>query len=219
MSAVPFLCIVRTWKALQDPNFVTCLETAPARRRASPAPGKRGRKRGPPSSSDSPLEDGASRSRYRRTLEYQQQAASNYGAAADSGDAHGRGGPQRQQNGATMRRDWPCSSSSAPGASQDGGPMTYMRDGGWEDGRRDPCGTNRGRVGAVDQEWSRPAHSIRSHGGMSREGSMFPSEWNGRGRRSSTASTPPNTSAPGGTGVVGATSGPSSSSRWSKFVR
>ncbi|CBN74166.1 conserved unknown protein [Ectocarpus siliculosus] len=206
-------------EALQDPDFVTCLETAPARRRASPTPGKRGRKRGPPSSSDSPTGHGASRLRYRRTLEYQQQAASNYGATADSGDAHGGGDPQRQQNNVTMRRDWPCSSSSAPGANQDGDAMAYMRDGGWEDGRRDPCGTSRVRVGVVEQEWSRPAHSTSGHGGMSRDGSMFPSEWNGRGRRSSTASAPPNSSAPGGTGVVGATSGPSSSSRWSKFVR
>ncbi|CAN0272368.1 unnamed protein product [Ectocarpus sp. 12 AP-2014] len=206
-------------EALQDPNFVTCLETTSAKRRASPTPGKRGRKRGLPSSSDSPLEDEASRSRYRRTLEYQQQAASNNGAAADAGDARGRGGPQWQQNGVTMRRDWPCSSSSAPGASLYGGPMTYLQDGGWEDGRRDPCGTNRGRVGAVDQERSRPAHSASGHGGMSREGSVFTSEWNGRGRRSSTALTPPNSSAPGGTGVVGATRGSSSSLRWSKFVR
>ncbi|CAB1111329.1 unnamed protein product [Ectocarpus sp. CCAP 1310/34] len=206
-------------EALQDPNFVTCLETAPAKRRASPTPGKRRRKCGPPSSSDSPLEDGASRSRYRRTLEYQQQAASNNGAAADAGDARGRGGPQWQQDGVTMRRAWSCSSSSASGASLYGGPMTYTRDGGWEDGRRDPCGTNRGRVGAVDQEWSRPAHSASGYGGMSREGSVLTSELNGRGRRSSTASTPPNSSAPGGTGVVGATRGPSSSSRWSKFAR
>ncbi|CAN0095645.1 unnamed protein product [Ectocarpus sp. 13 AM-2016] len=209
----------RNQEALQDPNFVTCLETASAKRRASPTPGKRERKRGPPSSSDSPLEDGAPRSRYRRTLEYQQQAASNNGAAADTGDARGRGGPQWQQNGVTMRRDWPCSSSSAPDASLCGGPMTYMQDGGWEDGRRDPCGTNRGRVGAVDQEWSRPAHSAKGHGGMSREGSVFTSEWNGMGRRSSTALTTPNSSTPGGTGVVGTTRDSSSSSRWSKFVR
>ncbi|CAM9197665.1 unnamed protein product [Ectocarpus fasciculatus] len=219
-------------EALQDTNFVTCLETAPARRRASPAPGKRGKKRGPPSSSDSPTADGGSRSRYRRTLEYHQQAASNNGAAADPGDADGGDGPQRQQKGVTRRRDWPWSPSGATGASQDGGAMTYMwgGGGGGEDGRQDPFGTNRGRdrFGGVDQEWSRPTHSSSidcggGDGGMSREGegSMFPLESSGRGRRSvsSTASAPPNGRVPGGTGGGGAVGGPSSSSRWSKFVR
>lgn len=200
----------------ENPNFVTSIETAPPRRRASPKPERRGRKRNPPSSWDGrrghPSEEsGMSPPHWALGQDQAEKESTCVATSADAHDFEG-GDPWRHQK--ARRREW-SPSSYAPHAGQADPPMTALWGGGREQRDRESFGMNRGSGsdtgGGVWEKDGVAPPIAQGSAGMPRHRGMFSGESHG--------SSPSSTfDGGGGHGGVGGT-GSSSSSRWSKFLR
>lgn len=213
-----------------DPNFVTSMEAGPPRRRASPNPERRGRKRNPPTNSSSvgrrghPPEESGMSQPLRWGLgqdQAEEESTSSIAASADDVDGfEGGNTPSWRHHKKARRREW-SPSSYAPRAGQADPLMTAaLRGGGREQRERESFGMNRGGNGSdtggggVWEEEDRVAPVSQGSAGMLAQRGMFPRESYGSSSSSSTFD------GGGGHGGVGGTgSSSSSSSRWSKFLR
>lgn len=192
-----------------DPNFVTSIETAPARRRISPTPERRGRKRAPPSRSvgcrgHSSDEGWMSTPRWALGQDQTEEESTRVAVNADV-HVHEGEDPWRRQK---AKRGETSSNSTAPRADQADPATMDIWGGGSEKRGQESFGTNHGssRGGGAWAE-DRIAPVAQGGAGMPRQRGVLSEEW--RGSSSSTYGR--------GGGVRG--TGSSAPSRWHKFAR